>query len=206
VLPSGRLLIAENHAQWVTERDCGGRIIWQWRTASYPLSCWRLDSGNTFVVNRDGLVEVTPEGKTAWSQAWEDILYCGRRLRDGEVALLKKAKSNKNQIVVLDRSRRIVRRTTLEEEVGTWTTLTPLANEHFLVAGYLRHYEVAELDAKGKVVWTSRRRAITAVRLPDGQTVTSEPEDRCLRFVDRTGKLARELRTSGRPWHVQVLP
>jgi hypothetical protein len=203
LLPSGRLLVAENHGQRVTERDRNGQVVWEKKTRSYPVGCWRLDTGNTFVVTRDGLLEVTPEGKIAWSRAWPDAIWCGRRLRGGGVAFLTAEK----QLVYLSTSRTEVRRIDLDSPIGSWTTFTLLPNGHYLVPGFSNNFDVTEFDRAGGKVWEYRAyKAIAAARLPNGHTVITDSDEKRLIEVDRAGKVVRERKTQGRPWHVQFIP
>ena len=41
-LPNGRVLVAENHANMVTERDVKGAVKWEFRTPNNPICCQRL--------------------------------------------------------------------------------------------------------------------------------------------------------------------
>jgi hypothetical protein len=214
VLPNGRLLIAENHGQRITERDLSGRIVWQWRDPSYPVACWRLDSGNTFVVNRDGMLEVTPEGKTTWSNKLKALISCGARLRDGGMALLlenTETEEREMQIVLVNAARQVVRRIDFEEEYPKdhLVTLVPLPNGRFLGGRGIRG-DVREVDRTGKKVWQSDgiegSDATFAVRLANGHTVIADSNNKLLLTVDQGGKVVRKHKTRGRPYHVQVLP
>ena len=72
---------------------------------------WRLGSGNTFVVNRDALLEVTPEGKTAWSMKWKGLIRSGQPLRDGGTLLLVTNSNPRTaEVVLLDAERRVANR------------------------------------------------------------------------------------------------
>ena len=59
-LPNGRVLVAENSANRVTERDSKGDIKWEFRTPTNPIACQRLPNGNTFIASYNTLMEVTP--------------------------------------------------------------------------------------------------------------------------------------------------
>src|SRR5262249_48585238 len=48
LLPGGNVLVTENRANLITERDPKGEIVWQ-LTVTAPLMAQRLPNGNTFV-------------------------------------------------------------------------------------------------------------------------------------------------------------
>jgi hypothetical protein len=50
------------------------------------------------------------------------------------------------------------------------------------------------------------RSAAVAARLPNEHTLITESDRNVLLEVDRRGKVVRQRKTMGRPWHVQVLP
>jgi hypothetical protein len=208
LLPSGRLLVAENHGSRVTERDRNGKVVWEKKTRSYPASCWRLDNGNTFIATRRELLEVTPEGNTVWSRTWPDEVCCARRLRDGGIALLTASGPQiTNHLVYLSAARTEVRRVRVGSQVLPWSTFTILPDGHCLVPVHEGGFDVAEFDRGGRTVWGCRaHRAIGAARLPNGHTLLSGWWVGCLLEVDRAGKVVREHKTEGVPWHVQVIP
>src|SRR5207249_4736901 len=53
VLPGNRVLIAENDANLVSERDFKGKVLWQKALNSQPVSCQRLPNGHTFIATRN---------------------------------------------------------------------------------------------------------------------------------------------------------
>src|SRR5262249_3282446 len=75
VLPGGRVLIAEQGANRVSERDIKGTILWQ-RPLAMPLACQALPNGNAFLVGRGQLVEVDREGKEVhlYPRQQQDVL------------------------------------------------------------------------------------------------------------------------------------
>jgi hypothetical protein len=206
-LPSGRLLIAENYGSKVTERDRRGRVVWQLKTAGYPVSCWRLDTGNTVVATNRGLLEVTPEGKTVWSKQMKGV-YCARRLRGGSVAVLC---GPEEPLVILSSTGRVLRRIELEGFLEgierLWPSLTILANGNFLIAGWAKATEVVEVTPQGREVWScSRFKVRGAVRLPNGNTLLADRNEKALVEINKAGMVVRQHKTTGRPWHVQILP
>lgn len=63
LLPGNRLLVAEDGALRVTERDLDGSIVWEYRTRLSVRACRRLPSGNILVVSTFDGAELSAEGK-----------------------------------------------------------------------------------------------------------------------------------------------
>src|SRR5262249_17852925 len=59
MLPGGRVLIAENVSNKVTERDLKGNVLWELKVPDRTLSCQRLPGGNTFVATNSTVGEYT---------------------------------------------------------------------------------------------------------------------------------------------------
>src|SRR5262249_22540670 len=59
-----RVLICEHNGNKVTERDTkNNKIIWKKEGLSQPVSCERLNNGNTFIATRNEMMEVDRDGK-----------------------------------------------------------------------------------------------------------------------------------------------
>jgi HEAT repeat protein len=201
-LPSGRVLIAENHAGKVTERDESGKCVWQHKPASYPISCWRLNSGNTVIVSRKELCEVTPEGKTVWSRKRKDQIRFARRLRDGRIALLTASK----YAVTLDSTGREVSAVQLEnlfKDLDLSGPFSVLPGGRYLVADDFR---VREFDQEGRQLHELFTYPRSPLRLDNGHTILADHREERLVELDRAGKIVREHKTEGYAWHVQVIP
>lgn len=202
LLASGRLLVAENHAGRVTERNRDGRVLWEKKTGSYPLSCWRLDSGNTVIATRNELLEATPEGRTVWSRKWSEEVWCARPMRDGGIVVLARDRD----LVYLTSAGREVRRVQLEQPAQRWSRFTLLPGGDLLLAGYNNGFEVVQLDRDGSKVWDYKRfKSVGAARLPNGHTLVTDNREELLLEVDRAGKIVRQRKVGGCPWDVQVV-
>src|SRR5262249_14792705 len=145
ILPSGRVLIAENWAGKVTERDDKGKVFWEYKPTNYPLSCWRLDSGNTVVVTRKDVSEVTPDGKAVWTQ--ERAIRFGMSLRDGGIVLLTQPPRQRSTFFTLDADGR--QRGASEPEEDGGSVFSTLPGGRFLVGDA---FKVCELDRKGRLL------------------------------------------------------
>jgi hypothetical protein len=211
LLPSGRILLAENHAQRVTERARSGKILWEKKIASLPLACRRLPDGNTFIAARDDLLVVGPGGGVVWSRRLAEPAFCIRLLRDGNLVLLT------TEAPWAFSAARLCRLSAAGQELGNleltvrfapWPTLTVLPNGHYLLARDYEQHSVFEIDRKGRAVRIPAVVASTewtcADRLPNGHTLFGDGKGRRLVEVDRDGKFLRERKLQGRPWFVAV--
>jgi len=84
-----RVLVCEYNGNKVTERDLKGKELWKKAVNTQPLSCERLLNGNTFIVTRNGLMEVDKDGKevkTVTRQSF-DVVTAGRH-KDGTYSMI----------------------------------------------------------------------------------------------------------------------
>ena len=65
-LPNGRILVAENSANRVTERDQQGNVKWTFQTPGNPIACQRLPNGNTFIATYNHVMEITPSQQVVY--------------------------------------------------------------------------------------------------------------------------------------------
>ena len=105
-LPGGRVLIAERHANRITERDRKGDILWEIKTKGDPVSCQRLPNGNTFIATHNELMEVTLDKKTVYLYTPSEYVYSATRLRNGHILYAH----NQQGIVELDSAGKLVRK------------------------------------------------------------------------------------------------
>jgi hypothetical protein len=196
VLSNGRILVAENHARKVTERDRSGRVCWERATSTFPASCQRLPNGNTFIATYNQLVEVTPDGREALQLSRPDGVYNARKLKNGRIVLVNSA----GKIATLDPAGKEL--SSFETGgVASWSSLEILANGHCLAC--CAGGKVVEFGPGGRPVWECAvPNAVCAARLVNGHTLVGSSEGRRVVEVDRAGKVVWEHRTEGRPWHV----
>ena len=197
VLSGNRVLIAEFHGMRVTERDIQGRILWQ-RPVTMPLNCRRLPNGNTFIVSRNLIFEVNPQGKDVYSftRSGHDIL-AGCKMRDG-------------QIVLLTASGIVVRLDARGVEVGSFSVgqgslggIDPIGSGRVLVALYSMN-KVVEYDLDGKAIWEAKvSMPTTATRLPNGNTLVVSQQTQLLTELDRQGKVVLETKLDTRPFRAR---
>jgi hypothetical protein len=199
-LPSGRVLVVENHARRVTERDQAGRVVWEHKTRSLPASCRRLANGNTFIATREELLEVTPEHRTAWSRKVAKGIWSARRLRNGGFAVLTRS----SEVLTLNPEGIEVHSKALDQKVGHWAGLSVLPNGNFCVAPI---GDALELSPQGQVVRICPPGCSLAFdRLPDGRILTCDvlTRNRVVE-LDQKGEIVGQYKVKGFAWRVLVV-
>jgi HEAT repeat protein len=199
VLPRNRLLIAENKAYLVTERDSRGHILWQ-HAAVNPVACQRLPGGNTFIATATGMFEVTRDRKVVFRlnpQGFEQV-YSAQKLANGNVVYLTSA----GAVVEYDPStRKEVTRFQAGNPGGTGG-VEKLTNGRYLVA-LPAGGRVIEFDARGHKHWeTSVRGAHQSLRLANGHTLVVSTDKNRLIEVDGAGKVLWQKTLEGKPGRV----
>jgi hypothetical protein len=190
------VLVAENHGRCVTERDRSGKVVWQRGLHGYAASCQRLPNGNTFVVSENQVLEISRDGRDVLTLSFQNILYAGRRLRNGQIVLL----TNAGTLLVLDSVGKELRSVDVGGVVS-WSSFEFLSDGKFLACA--GDGKVVELDGLGKRLWEAAvPNATSCHRLPNGNTLVSDSEGRRIVELGRDGKIVSELRLKGRPWHV----
>ena len=189
VIDDDRVLVAEYHANRVTERSVKGNgdPIWQ-KAVTAPLAAQRLSNGNTFVLTDRALLEFDKDGRETMNISF-----------DGELRKIMKAmKLESGEIVCMQADARIVRYDAQGREVSSFTvnlgTRLFGGRIHMLPTGrvlipHAGEGKVIEYDAKGKAVWeVAFEQPIAATRLPNGNTlITSMNASVGAIEVDRAG-------------------
>ena len=187
LLPGGRILLAEQEANRVTERSLKGDILWQWRVMS-PLMAQRLDNGNTFVATRERIVEVDRDGKEVFSHEPPngESMMRAQRLASGQIAMI----TTDGQATPFRRLDPTGTSELASFPVRVRTSggrIEVLPNLHVLVPEKDDH-RVAEYDTRGRVVHQIRvREPIAAVRLPNGNTLVTSMADLRAVELDKDG-------------------
>jgi hypothetical protein len=199
-LPSGRVLVVENHARRVTERDLAGRVVWEHKTRSLPGSCRRLANGNTFIATREELLEVTPDHRTVWSVKVAKGVWCARRRRGGGFAVLTRS----SQVLTLSPEGKELHCKALDHKVWDWAGLTVLPNGNYCVATI---GNAVELSPDGQVVRVCPPVCSLAFdRLPGGQILTCDVSTRNrVLELDHEGEIVRKYKVKGFAWRVLVV-
>src|SRR5262249_12372286 len=147
VLPNNRILVAEQTAKCVTERDLKGNILWEFGTDEETLNCRRLPNGNTFIGTRLSVMEVRPDKSVVFRyKVTDNYMHAVRRLPSGGFVGI----TSGGVIHELAPNGKAVRTVTLTHE-GTWGDVDALPGGRYLVANYGIGF-VREVDAAGKTL------------------------------------------------------
>lgn len=189
-----RVLLAEQGANRVTERDRKGAVLWE-KQIDQPLVAQRLPNGNTFIANHQVLMEVDRKGQPVYTHTLPGGAFVMRaqKLPNGDIACISRA----NVYLRLDAKGNIRRSfPALVDTSGGRIEVLP--NGHVLVP-HMSQDRVVEYDESGRVVrQLSVPQPIAAVRLANGNTmVTSMSQNRAIE-LDRSGKEVWTFRADSR--------
>jgi HEAT repeat protein len=201
VLPGGRLLLAEESAKRVTERDRTGKVLWEHRLPRGPLEVQKLPSGNVLVVTNYEIVEVDRAGKVAATHVRDPQgnLFSGQQLPGGN--LLYGLYSG--EVIEQDRNGKQVRRFAIERPRGL-TNIVVLPGGKYLIP-YTRSHRIVELDGTGKVTREVGVTSPTCVAvLPGGNLLVGSHILANVREIDRRGNVLWQRRAEGQVFRVRV--
>jgi hypothetical protein len=167
-----RVLIAEYHANRVSERDLKGQIKWQKQIVG-PLACQRLPNGSTFIATDSQLLEYDKDDKET-----VNITMPG----EGRT-IMKAMKLPSGEIAMLTADARVVRMDATGKELHSFQVnlgmrlfggrIHMLPNGRTLVPHNMED-KVVEYDGNGKAVWeVNCDKPVAAVRLPNGNTIVT---------------------------------
>ncbi len=204
VLPNGRILVAENGANRVSERDRDGNVKWELTIqGGNPICCQRLPNGNTFIALYNQLLEVRPDKSEVYRfmPGPQFYIFGARKTRSGTVACI----TAQGTILEIDPLRQSTLRTiNLGQPVGGWAGIDVLPNGHFLVAT-MNNNSLREVDLKGTTTWSLTSPipgVFRATRLPNGNHLVVSMSTREVAELDRTGAVRWRHTCQGRPWSV----
>lgn len=192
-LDEDRVLVAEYHANRVTERNSRGETL---RTITInggvsggPQAAQRLPNGNTFVATANQFLEYDKD---------DNVVVNIRLGNNGEQKVMKSMKLQSGEIVCMHTDARVVRYDSKGTELHSFSISINMrlfgGRIHMLPNGRVlvpHHGEgkVVEYDSRGKIVWQIPfDQPIVATRLVNGNTViTSMNPGVGAVEVDRTG-------------------
>lgn len=189
VLPGGRVLIAEQSASRITERDQSGKIVWE-RPLASAFYVRRLANGHTILGGRNAIQELDAQGKEVFSHHRpNETILAIKRLRDGQTAYV----TYQGNYVRLDEKGKEVKtfHVPFNQNFGV-AGADVLAGDRVLVA-VAQLGKVTEYDAAGKVAWEgSVANAGMPTRLANGNTLVVVNAGAQLVELDRAGKIVSE--------------
>jgi hypothetical protein len=213
-LPNGRVLVAENQQNRVTERDAKGNIVWEFRipfvpgTNPNPICCQRLPNGNTFIASYNLVMEVRPDKSEVYkigSTPQDNFhIFSAQKTRNGNIVMIGISQNNGNNgcIIEMDtKGKRI--RTIQTQTLGNWCSVEMMPNGNYLVAT-MNPANIRELSPQGNEVWrVDIADCHRATRLPNGNILAVKMNSKQVVEIDRASKGIRwTLNTTGRPWAV----
>jgi outer membrane protein assembly factor BamB len=201
LLDDKTVLVAEYHANRVSERDLRGQILWQ-KAVAGPLVAQRLPNGNTFIATDSQVLE--------YDKADNEVLNLA--VADEGKKIMKAMKLPSGEVACLTSDARVVRYDVSGKElkeVHAFPVQIAVrlfgGRIHMLPSGRVivphnAEDKVVEYDALGKVVWeVAADKPVAAVRLSNGHTlITSMNPSAGAVEVDRTGREVWSYRTSTR--------
>jgi hypothetical protein len=200
-LPNGRVLVAENNGNRVSERDTKGHILWEYRVPANPICCQRLPNGNTFIASYNMVLEVTP----AKTEVYRHIpgpqfyIFSAHKARNGNIVAI----TAQGRIIEMDSATGKQLHSLTTNTLGNWCSVELMSNGNYLVASMSTN-SVRELDRKtGQEVWSKQfMGAFRATRLPNGNVLVASMTTREVAEFDRAGTKRWSTTCTGRPWSV----
>jgi len=204
-LPNGRILVAENNANRVTERDSKGTILWEYRTPTNPICVQRLPNGNTFISSYNMVMEVRPDKTEVYrvNPGPQYYMFNAYKAKNGHIVAI----TANNQILEMKPPAAgggavDMVRTVQTNTQGNWCSVEMLPNGNYLVAA-LSTSTVKEIDKSGSEVWSKNFPGVfRATRLPNGNVLVASMNTREVAEMDRAGNIRWRMTTMGRPWAI----
>jgi hypothetical protein len=204
LLSNGRVLIAEHHANRVSERNREGKLLWEYETSINPIACQRLANGNTLIATYEEVYEVTREGEKRFRHRERQGIRDARRLANGHLLYVAATGVLLEFDATGEHELRRIRPEDYAAGARVGARVEPLLNGRYLLA-LAGADRVIEIDSAGKIHWDCKiARPMAATRLRNGHTLIASLGDHCVLEVDRTGKEVNKLILRGRP--VMVRP
>jgi hypothetical protein len=191
------LLVAENRTSMVSERDFTGKVYWQKKMPTVPVSCQRLPSGKKLIALRNAVLLVDGEGKEEVLQSSTTFVQGAFMLRDGRYVV-----RTKTAITWYNPGGGVLQQFAIPTTTPVSASVQALPSLHVLLPEYKKN-SVTEFDATGKVVWqVPVKTPSSACRLPNGNTlVTSMTGSQVIEF-NPAQKEVWSMATSFRPYCV----
>jgi HEAT repeat protein len=199
VLPNNRVVVAENHASRVSERDLTGKIVWQRQVNGNPHNLQRLPNGHILVATNLQIVEVDRTGKEVFTL---------NNLQPQFGQLTGAYKSRNGHYICMTQNGKCVHYDAKGKELksfhanrnNAWMDLLP--NGRILLAQNGSN-KAGEYDSDGKLLLDLDAPQVTvATGLPNGNFLIASHSTGRVMEMDRKGKVLWEYRTQG-PWRAR---
>ena len=200
VLPGNKVLVAEQNANRVSERDMNNKELWG-QNVNQPLNVQRLPNGHTVAIGRNQIFEWDANRKQVFQHNRPNFdIVAGRKLRNGDYVFLTQT----GQCFRVDKDQKIVKQFNVGR-VNYWAGIDVLPNNKILVTQWNAITEF-DLDS-GKSGWTAPFQQATSVqRLPNGNTLVTSMNRLQVVELDRNGKQVWTYKPADanyRPWRAK---
>jgi HEAT repeat protein len=200
VLHNGRVLIAEQNLNRVTERDLKGETLWT-KQINNPFVAQRLPNGHTFIACRYQLVEVDREGKELVTiNRPNEYTMAAAKLRDGSIAVV----NNLGICTRFDSAGKELKSARLpyDQRFGMGP-VEILPNGNVLMSSPNTH-KVIEYDPDGKQLHeVSVNFPSSATKLTNGNLLVCTSQGNKVMEVDRSGRVVWEAKDGFRPYRAK---
>lgn len=199
-LPNGRVLVAENNANRLTERDSKGNILWTYQTPTNPICCQRLPNGNTFFASYNMVAEIRPDKTEVYryTPGPQFYIFSAHKAKNGNIVAI----TAQGRIIEMDSKTGAEKNSVQTNTLGNWCSVELQPNGNYLVAAMSTN-SVKEIDRKGTEVWSKPFNGVfRASRLPNGNVLVASMNTREVAEMDRAGNIRWRATTQGRPWAI----
>jgi len=197
-LPGDKVLIAEFQPGEVTERNMKGEVLWK-KQCQNPIACQRLRNGNTFIVTRQQMLEVTPSGKDVMTinRNWD--IMGAKKLKNGQIVMF----TNQGSAIFFDAKGKETKSIHVGNGGVQWGGGDVTEEGHVIVPQW-QFNKVVEYNRDGKEVWSASFQWPNACqRLPDGTTLVASQNTNKIAVFDKTGKkVVWEHQLNGQPFRI----
>lgn len=203
-LPNGRILVAENNANRVTERDAKGEIKWTFQCPVNPICVQRLPNGNTFIASYNMIMEIRPDKTEAYriTPGPQYYMFSAHKAKNNHIIAIT-AQGNILELEAPSGKQINMRQI---QTGGNWASAELLPNGNYLVASmFPNNGTVREIDRNtGGEIWNKPfPGAFRATRLPTGNILVASMTTRQVAELDRAGNTRWSVNCVGRPWSVR---
>jgi hypothetical protein len=200
VLPGNRVLIAEQGAGRLTERDFQGKILWEYRVPDAGVvTCQRLPGGRTLIATHNRIFEIDAAGKEVRRYAWPTTpIYAAQKLPNGHVLSVDVSLT----LTERDEAGKVYRAFKVDI-LGIGLVKAEVLPGGRVMIGH--RTRLVELNARGEVVWESAAApaTVSTVHLPSGNILACSDQQRRVLELDRRGNVVREQKLAGSPVRVR---
>ncbi len=202
-LPNGRVLVAENNANRITERDAKGTVLWTYQCPVNPICVQRLPNGNTFISSYNMVMEIRPDKSEVYriSPGPQYYMFSAQKTKNNHIVAI----TAQGFLIELEApSGKQINMKQIQTQ-GNWCSVEMMPNGNYLVASmFPNNGSVREIDRNtGGDVWSKPfNGAFRATRLPNGNILVGSLTTRQVAEMDRAGAIRWSVTCTGRPWGV----